>query len=163
VGILGLSLVMLIFMFPETKWHRVYPGEVVQGAPENSSVLDQKGDVGHEDEEKSIAASNLVMLALSHSKTVERNSFLGRGGPSKQQFKISQAKDPRTTLWSEMWTPWELLAFPIVEFASFVVSWSASLFLTVNLTQAQNFAGPPYNYSSDVIGKFANTSLSKGG
>src|SRR5450755_2722703 len=50
------------------------------------------------------------------------------------------------------------MAFPIVEFAAFVVSWSASSFLTINLTQAQNFAAPPYNFSSQAVG-FTNFAL----
>ena len=50
--------------------------------------------------------------------------------------------------------PWHLLAFPIVEFSAFIVSWSASCFLTLNLTQSQAFAAPPYNFSSTKIGFF---------
>lgn len=50
--------------------------------------------------------------------------------------------------------PWYLLAFPIVEFSAFVVSWTASSFLTLNLTQSQAFAAPPYNFSSTKIGFF---------
>lgn len=50
------------------------------------------------------------------------------------------------------WTPWKLFAFPIVEFAAFVVSWSCSSFLTINLTQSQNFAAPPYNLDSQTVG-----------
>src|SRR5271163_5184022 len=33
----------------------------------------------------------------------------------------------------DFWIPWRLFALPIVEFAAFVVSWSASSFLTINL------------------------------
>src|SRR5271156_2856971 len=40
--------------------------------------------------------------------------------------------------------PWRFFAFPIIEFAAFVMSWSASSFLAINLTQSQNFAAPPY-------------------
>jgi len=50
--------------------------------------------------------------------------------------------------------PWYLLTFPIVEFSAFVVSWTASSFLTLNLTQSQVFAAPPYNFSSLKIGFF---------
>ena len=52
----------------------------------------------------------------------------------------------------DIWIPWKLFMFPIVEFSSFVVSWSCSSFLTINLTQSQNFAAPPYNYNSQNIG-----------
>ena len=53
-----------------------------------------------------------------------------------------------------IWTPFTLFAFPIVNFASFVVAWSASCFLTINLTQAQAFSEPPYNYTPQTIGFF---------
>jgi hypothetical protein len=42
------------------------------------------------------------------------------------------------------------MIFPIVQFASFVVSWSCSSFLTINLTQTQAFA--PRGFSSLQIG-----------
>lgn len=61
-------------------------------------------------------------------------------------------KDPWKELIHNLWTPWKLFAFPIVQFASFIVSWSASCFLTVNLTQSQVFAAPPYSFSETSIG-----------
>jgi len=54
----------------------------------------------------------------------------------------------------ELFLPWKLFLFPIVEFSSFVVSWTASSFLTLNLTQSQAFAAPPYNFTSTKIGFF---------
>jgi len=78
--------------------------------------------------------------------------WLGRGKPSKQQWKLFQPYSGH--LLRELILPWKLFAFPIVEFAAFVVSWSASSFLTLNLTQDQVFANPPYNFSSSKIGLF---------
>lgn len=57
-------------------------------------------------------------------------------------------------LFRELWLPFYLHIYPIVEFAAFVVSWSASGFLVANLTQAQVFAAPPYNFSPQTIGLF---------
>ena len=65
---------------------------------------------------------------------------------------------PFKTLLLDFWIPWKLFAFPIVEWAAFVVSWSASSFLTINLTQAQNFAAPPYNFSAQSVG-FTNFAM----
>lgn len=78
--------------------------------------------------------------------------YLGRGRPSKQQWKFFQPYSGN--LIKEFLLPWKLCLFPIVEFAAFVVSWSASSFLTINLTQSQVFAAPPYNFSSQSIGFF---------
>jgi hypothetical protein len=70
--------------------------------------------------------------------TAERDPYLGKGAPSKKQFGFfTPAKDPLKTLLWDFWIPWRIFAFPIVEFAAFVVSWSASSFLTINLTQAK--------------------------
>lgn len=54
--------------------------------------------------------------------------------------------------------PWKLHLFPIVSWSAFVVSWSASCFLTINLTQSEAFAAPPYNWSSQSIG-FTNFAI----
>lgn len=61
----------------------------------------------------------------------------------------------------DLWIPWKLFAFPIVQFASFVVSWSCSSFLTINLTQSQVLAAPPYNFSTQTIG-FTNFAIFAG-
>lgn len=61
---------------------------------------------------------------------------------------------PFKSIIMDLWLPWKLFAFPIAEFASFVVSWSCSSFLTLNLTQTQAFAAPPYLWSSQSIGQY---------
>lgn len=58
---------------------------------------------------------------------------------------------PLRSMLHEFIIPWKLFAFPIVVFASFAVSWSASCFLTLNLTQSQEFAAPPYDFSSQTV------------
>ena len=161
---LAVTFIGLIFLFPETKWHRVHPKEL--GAQKGSrSPSDEKvtahGLEGSDTEKSSTvnAIQDSVFNELSESATAERDPFLGKGGPSKKQFGIwTPAPNAfRALLW-DFWTPWRLFAFPIVEFAAFVVSWSASSFLTINLTQSQNFAAPPYNFSSQTVG-FTNFAL----
>ncbi|CAK7206981.1 hypothetical protein SEUCBS139899_009788 [Sporothrix eucalyptigena] len=80
--------------------------------------------------------------------------FLGVSKPTTTNFALFQRNGNSRSLLRELWLPWFLHIFPIVEFASFVVSWSASCFLVVNLSQSQAFAAPPYNYSSQTIGLF---------
>jgi MFS family permease len=153
-GLIILSILMVLFMFPETMWHRVHPDD------EASSIISSE-KLNHEGMGKSdaiqqveTAASSTPEHQLEVSVTAERDPWLGRGGPSKQQWKLFQSN---AHLWKNMlldlWLPWKLFAFPIVEFASFVVSWSCSSFLTLNLTQTQAFAAPPYLWSSQSIGK----------
>lgn len=117
-------------------------------------VEDNDSNSASKDEYTNAQSTNKETQEIEHIETVAKDPFLGKGRPSKQQFKLFQNADHRTTWLVELWTPWRLLALPIVVFAGFVVSWSASVFLAVNLTQSQVFAAPPYNYSSDTIGRY---------
>ena len=154
VALLVLALIMTATMFPETKWHRIHPTELGQALSSGSSPRQDSNEVAQKAVKYELSTHE-DMADVARTETAERDPSLGRGSPSKQQFKPAQPKDQRTSLWNEIVTPWKLMAFPIVELASFIVSWSASCFLTLNLTQAQNFAAPPYLYSSEVIGASA--------
>ncbi|KAJ5374477.1 Major facilitator superfamily domain general substrate transporter [Penicillium concentricum] len=146
VGVLGLVLLLQIFLFPETKWHRVHPDEVAQ--VESPSELASDGS----ETEKAV---NITKQENENAETGARDPYLHKGTPSKQQFKLWQLDGNNIkTLLISFWIPWKLLTFPIVELAAFVVSWSASCFLTLNLTQSQAFAEPPYNFGSQTIGFF---------
>ena len=159
-GLLGLSVVLAVVAFPETKWHRMHPDEVIKQAAAEAKASPPLSTEGKEvaDTEKSGGVAQPITTeesVLSHQATAERDPWLGRGSPSKQQWKIFQPnKAPFMTILMDLWIPWKLFAFPIVEFSAFVVSWSCSSFLTINLTQSQNFAAPPYSYNSEVIGFF---------
>ena len=155
-AVIGVAFLMVLFGFPETKWHRMHPDEIRALAVANSSDPSSEEKIGTEmieggAIEKSPGLS--TMPDLSHTVTAQRDPYLGKGTPSKQQWKLFQPNvHPFQSILLDLWIPCKLFAFPIVEFASFVVSWSASSFLTINLTQSQNFADPPYRYSSTVIG-----------
>ncbi len=113
--------------------------------------LSQVGVCGNgPEQEKTVQEAN-GEAGLSHFHT-HADPWLGRGKPSKQQWKFFQPFEGNFLM--ELWIPWKLFVFPIVEFASFVVSWSASSFLTLNLTQDQVFAAPPYNFAPGKIGLF---------
>lgn len=146
-----------LFGFPETKWHRTHPNEKREtGLMPSQQASDEKFAVektGNNNLEKITTAS--AMPDLSHTATAARDPWLGRGKPSKQQFKLwTTNSHALKAVFYDLWIPWKLFSFPIVEFASFVVSWSASSFLTLNLTQSQYFAAPPLLYSSNTIGFF---------
>ncbi|MCJ1284625.1 hypothetical protein MMC26_003959 [Xylographa opegraphella] len=147
--------ICILFLFPETKWHRMHPDEMrAKGLLPSQQVSDEKvnsTNAENGDLEKITTLGG--MPDLSHTATAARDPWLGKGTPSKQQFKLWQLNPhPFKAVFYDLWIPWKLFAFPIVEFASFVVSWSASSFLTLNLTQAEVFAAPPYGFSSNAIG-----------
>jgi len=160
VALIGLSFAMVVFMFPETKWHRVHPDELEKISLSSSDKQDftiaEKTDPSMQ--QVPTIESQTPEHALEATDTAVRDPWLGRGGPSKKQWAVFQPNaHPWKSIALDLWVPWKLFAFPIVEFASFVVSWSCSSFLTINLTQTQAFAAPPYNWSSQSIGKLQGT------
>jgi len=186
-GLLGLATIMIVFMFPETRWHREHPDEVhhLQSAlmaSTASTTSDQKpttetteelengaanpsGRVDHDattakaDENNPDAIAVTAPNALTPTETAARDPWLGRGSPSKSQWGLyTPNPTPIKSVLLDLWVPWKLFAYPIVEFASFVVSWSCSSFLTLNLTQTQAFAAPPYNWNTETIG-FTNFAI----
>ena len=173
---LAVTFIACFFGFPETKWHRLHPDELAQreadskgltasnpSSQEKVAVEQTETAVAEKDVEKTRSTDDengiSTMPDLSLAATTMRDPYLGKGAPSKQQFKLFQPNaHPFKSILLDLWIPWKLFAFPIVEFASFVVSWSASSFLTLNLTQSEVFAAPPYNFSSESIG-FTNFAI----
>lgn len=160
VALTGLSFIMVAFMFPETKWHRLHPDEIDHSSLASSNKQDvsslEKTPVDASMEQIATASSEKPEDPLEVTDTASRDPWLGRGGPSKQQWAIYQPNvHPWKSIALDLWIPWKLFAFPIVEFASFVVSWSCSSFLTLNLTQTQAFAAPPYNFTTQSIGEYS--------
>ena len=169
-AILGTSFLMVAFMFPETKFHRPHPDEIVAGhhaakpSGPPSSTDEKTGIKAVENNNKEDNAIQQVptsittpanMANLTLEETAARDPWLGKGSPGKFQWKLFQSNaHPFKSILLDLWIHWKLFAFPIVEFASFVVSWSCSSFLTLNLTQSQAFAAPPYNFSSQSIGTY---------
>ncbi|KAK5069901.1 hypothetical protein LTR64_007917 [Lithohypha guttulata] len=155
VGLLGIVLILLIFLFPETKWHRQHPRELLRQSIDagNPIALDDKATattIEQRDGEKQTPNNT-----LTQTPTAQRDPHLHHGTPSKQQFKLFQPNShPLRAIILDLWIPIKLHIYPIIEFAAFVVSWSASSFLTINLTQSQAFSAPPYNYSAQTIGFF---------
>ena len=170
VAMLVATFIACFFGFPETKWHRLHPDELARREVEATGLTSPKPSsqekvvvaqtehaVPENDTEKIVCTDNenaiSAMPDLFLAATALRDPYLGKGTPSKQQFKLFQPNaHPFKSILLDLWIPWKLFAFPIVEFASFVVSWSASSFLTLNLTQSEVFANPPYNFSSESIG-----------
>lgn len=142
---------MSVFAFPETTWHRSRASDfdtITFQPPKTSSPTRLEAN------EEKTAASDLETQIPSQPHRF-LHSALQRGKPEKHQFNLFQTNSrPLESLFSDIWATLKLFAFPIVDFASFVVSWSASSFLIVNLTQAQAFSKPPYRYTPQTIGFF---------
>lgn len=149
VALLGAAFLVSLFCFPETKWNRLRTNDIQTQAsqrPNNlpSANFGTNGDATADFEKE-------ILGQVIHPDP----SRIQNGKPGKHQFNLFQSNQhPFKSLFWGLWTPFKLFAFPIVDFASFVVSWSASCFLTTNLTQAQAFSANPYKYTPQTIGFF---------
>ncbi|KAM0417187.1 hypothetical protein ACHAPT_012824 [Fusarium lateritium] len=141
------SLIVIAFGFPETMFAR---GEISEGQPQQQEISPKVVEIQHEE---------ISPKKTAQSQTDGGDPWLGRGTPSRQQWMPFQRNSCsfRSVL-IDIWIPWKLFSFPIVLFASFIVSWSCGSMLLLNLTQSQVFAAPPYNMSSQSIG-FTNFAL----
>lgn len=138
----GVNIPMLLFMYPETKYQRVHSDEINTDSATTES------------RRPSSTTEERFENSLKQQSSDDQDHHLSKGSPSRAQWHLWQSNARSfTSLWLNFWTPWKLFAFPIVEFASFVVSWCASCFLVINLTQSQVFMAPPYNFSAQTIGK----------
>lgn len=158
-ALLAFTLLANVFLFPETRYRRASDGPLQQGtgAPgaTGTGVLTNGLENKTESNDPATAfkeGSNSNAGDDLAPQTTHHDPYLGRGSPSKKQFLPFQQYEGN--IFRELWLPFYLHAFPIIEFAAFVVSWSASGFLVVNLSQSQAFGAPPYNYTSQTIGLF---------
>ncbi|EPE27503.1 MFS general substrate transporter [Glarea lozoyensis ATCC 20868] len=165
VGILGFTSFVGILLFPETRYTR----SNTLGFGDSSSSASQPTDLPRNDKptnfnkhqvmdsesdssENQVGAVSPVGSLKDATINFQKHPRLGRDKPSKQQWNFIQPYEGNFV--AELMLPGKLFLFPIVEFAAFVVSWTGSAYLTVNLTQTQAFAAPPYNFDSSKIGLF---------
>jgi MFS family permease len=168
-GLIGLSFIMVVFMFPETRFKRedssavptkrAHPDsldEKIQATTIENTTSSDDGEIHH----VTTATSTLpIANNLALTETAARDPYLGIGTPGAWQWRIFQPNaHPFRSILLDVWIPWKLFAFPIVEFAAFVVSWSCSSFLTINLTQSQVLSLPPYNFQPMTVG-FTNFAI----
>lgn len=96
---------------------------------------------------------------------IEYRAFTSvRGRPSRGQFSLLLKPDFQSgnIVIRDVLAPIQIFAFPIISWASFSLGFAANCLLALNLTQAQVFAAPPYNFSSAQVG-FVNFAFVVGG
>ncbi|KAF2458787.1 serine/threonine kinase 16 [Lineolata rhizophorae] len=178
VAMIALSIAMNATMFPETKWHRKHPKEIIREAREaqeaakasgndssakptdeklerapSSSSQSKREDINGIAQVPTAMSRIAAQEGLTKVPTADQDPWLGRGSPKKSQWNLIQPnKNPFKSILLDLFIPWKLFLFPIVEFSAFVVSWACSTFLQINLTQSQAFEAPPYNFSAQSIG-----------
>ncbi|KKZ61866.1 hypothetical protein EMCG_03655 [[Emmonsia] crescens] len=150
VGLLGFVLVLLVFFFPETRWHRTRLKDLAVG----NKATEKEATTVTANSTDTTSAKPSTEPEIYNEHT-DRDPYLRKGKPSWRQFRpYWMVEHPVISLLLDFWIPWKLHLFPIVHLAAFIVSWSASVFLVVNVTQSQLFAAPPYNFNSQTVGFF---------
>ena len=179
VGLRGVLILMAIFLVPETKWRRgdagradlldILPSKLArrfQGKlPDDAGATVSDPTFPHPDsgppkeELEREFASSPKLEHVAHSTNLaseQQGEHIGRGRPSKAQFRPWAKKDPQesvlTNLTRDVLITFKIFFFPIVAFGGFSFSWSASLYGYVNFGQAQLFSAPPYNFDVLQIG-----------
>ncbi|KAK5203328.1 hypothetical protein LTR41_010971 [Exophiala xenobiotica] len=153
----GLSTLSLLLLFPETR----RPEELGLSQQANIVHIPQvRVEPEKPNEEDSCVETTRPTAELS----VESSTPLGQGRPSRAQFNVLQAPEMRAVkmIFRHIFTPVQLLFFPIVCWAAWSTGSAANALLAVNLTQSQVLAEPPYNFSPSNVG-FANFALVAGG
>ena len=88
---IGATFVAVAVGFPETKWHRAHPHDVLAMTPSVPSSDEKIAEKRIEHTELDKAATPREGLQkLTHAQTAERDPWLHKGSPSKQQFKLFQ-------------------------------------------------------------------------
>ena len=139
--------------FPETKWQRVYTHEAKSNSPPldyscKDSTIETRPDP--HDSGSTVVAGGSILAGSFNAVT---DMYLGKGKPSKSQWSLLQpTKDALKLLTVEFFLPWKLLYYPIVQFASFIVSFSSTSYLMINFIQSEAFGGKPYGFGSQSVG-----------
>jgi MFS family permease len=132
-GVSALNFILLLFIFPETKFHRPVPERVSSSAEVSTLPEEVKsdGELAHVD-----ASDNLGVR-------------LSQGKPGKKQLLLIQKPYPGAlnSLARDFFTPIYIISFPIVFWAAIVVGGVANTLLVMNPTQSGVFSAPPYNFT----------------
>ncbi|KAF2626219.1 MFS general substrate transporter [Macroventuria anomochaeta] len=148
--LIGASFLMVVFMFPETRFKR----EDSLAVPTKHIHTDSPNEKGHATTIENALSSDdgEIHHVTTATPTVPNTAR------SRQRRVFQPNAHPFRSRFLDIWIPWKLFAFPIVKFAAFAVSWSWSSFLTINLTQSQVLSLPPYNFRPATVG-FTNFAI----
>jgi len=146
-GVSVLNFFSILFLFPETKYHRGSSG--YHATQLQNSSTESKGHAWE---------------TVSTEPSPDLNNVLGNGRPTRQQWFLVQRPYPNAvaSLARDIITPVVSLSFPIIAWTVFVVEASSNTLLVMNLTQSPVFAAPPYLFSPGDVG-FVNFAFVGGG
>lgn len=153
---------MMVFMFPETRYNRPARGvsETASSNGDDSTLADK--ETGTTTKKIEAGEGKLASRPIrSQQGSIE--SALPVGRPSKRQFSLIPTPhwEGSQILFRDFVAPIQIFSFPIISWAAFTLGFSANCLLSLNLTQSQLFAQPPYNFNPAQVG-FVNFSFAVG-
>lgn len=167
-GFSGVSYLAIIFLHPETKYSRdsalVTSGGSMGFQEQKRGGADELADV---EQIESVQVKTTKAGDNSNESSESRSTIdlhLGRGRPSRRQFRLIQAKDKNalSQVSRHVVTPFWLLGFPIVLFGACMLAGPAAGLLAVNYVQSIALGAPPYEFTSSQVG-LSNLALVCGG
>ncbi|KAL4811665.1 major facilitator superfamily domain-containing protein [Aspergillus spinulosporus] len=140
------NFITLLVFFPETRFHRNHintPAHSIQPSSLREEIKEE------------CAQLEIVGRDLD---------ILGKGCPSKMQFKLWQTPEPqwKQLLVRDLLVPVYAFLFPIILWAGLNVAGPANLLLYWNLTESGVLSAPPYGFSPSSVG-YSNFAFVAGG
>ncbi|KAK4505442.1 hypothetical protein PRZ48_003405 [Zasmidium cellare] len=145
----GFVTVLLIFCYPETKFHR---------DSTNHAGTKSNGKNQSEVQEKTVDSE-----ANSNSDAAD-GQFVRKGRPSKAQYAPAMKPDRRwmSFVIRDLTTPIIVFFNPIVFWSALMLAGPADLLLLFNLTESGLLSSPAYNWSPQAVG-YSNFAFFVGG
>jgi MFS family permease len=146
--------ILLVFTYPETKYHRSSPVEM-------SATKRQSNRSSGVNEKVIESASDTEAAAVGPPIA---GDSVGRGRPSKSQFAPVIKPDARwkSFVIRDLTTPVVVFFNPIVFWSALMLAGPADLLLLFNLTESGLFSSPAYGWSPLAVG-YSNFAFFVGG
>jgi MFS family permease len=146
VALAAFATILLVFTFPETKYHR----------SNTSSPLAAHSKDGSHVQEKTIDSETNSMSGSGEQ--------VGRGKPSKAQWMPYSKPDSRwrSFIIRDLTTPFLVFFNPIIFWAALMLAGPADLLLLFNITESGLLGSPAYGWSPGSVG-YSNFAFFVGG
>ncbi|KAK9448269.1 major facilitator superfamily domain-containing protein [Limtongia smithiae] len=154
----GFNVLSLLFLFPETRYTRERQTHLPLDTNTPAASVEESATMKPSTE----AAEHMENFDTENGIAVD--SSLGRGKPTKAQFKLIQPIDRHAwkTIARHVITPFNLIFFPIIALSIMVMGGAANALLMINLLQSAAFTASPYNFNTGAVG-LTNFALVVGG
>lgn len=144
----GVSIILIAFTFPETKYHRGGPAATSNG------LVQVKDNERNSEEDNQLEKQATLATANDMGQDSSDVSVMANGRPSRAQFMPFRKPDPRWKMFvvRDTWTPIKVFFNPIILWAGLMLAGPADLLLFFNITESPILAAPPYLFRPDQVG-----------